>query len=71
MKKYNCDGFVLFSNRSCKPNAFGLYDKRNIISKLTGLPGAVFEADMSDLRFFSESQVRAELEPFFEQLRSR
>jgi len=71
MKKYGCDGFVLFSNRSCKPNAIGLYDKRNIISRLTGLPGVVFEADMSDLRFFSESQVRAELEPFFEQLSSK
>lgn len=70
MKKYSCDGFVLFSNRSCKPNAFGLYDKRNIISSLTGLPGVVFEADMSDLRFFSESQILAKLEPFFEQLSS-
>ncbi|NMB41785.1 MAG: 2-hydroxyacyl-CoA dehydratase [Firmicutes bacterium] len=68
MKKYGCDGFVLFSNRSCKPNALGLYDKRKIISEATGLPGVVFEADMSDLRFFSESQVRAELDPFFEQL---
>jgi benzoyl-CoA reductase/2-hydroxyglutaryl-CoA dehydratase subunit BcrC/BadD/HgdB len=69
-KKYNVDGFVLFSNRSCKPNAFGLYDKRSILSEKTGLPGVVFEADMSDLRFFSESQILAKLEPFFEQLGS-
>ncbi len=71
MKKHACDGFVLFSNRSCKPNAFGLYDKRKIISEITDLPGVVFEADMSDLRFFSEAQVKAKLEPFFEQLSSR
>jgi benzoyl-CoA reductase/2-hydroxyglutaryl-CoA dehydratase subunit BcrC/BadD/HgdB len=68
MKKYGIDGFVLFSNRSCKPNALGLYDKRKQISEKTGLPGVVFEADMSDLRFFSEAQVLAKLEPFFEQL---
>jgi benzoyl-CoA reductase/2-hydroxyglutaryl-CoA dehydratase subunit BcrC/BadD/HgdB len=70
MQKYGIDGFVLFSNRSCKPNAFGLYDKRRLISERTGLPGVVFEADMSDLRFFSEAQVLAKLDPFFEQLSS-
>ena len=70
MERYGVDGFMLFSNRSCKPNAFGLYDKKNIISSKTGLPGVVFEADMSDLRFFSESQVLARLESFFEQLES-
>ncbi|AGL00911.1 2-hydroxyacyl-CoA dehydratase subunit D [Desulfoscipio gibsoniae] len=71
MKKYNVDGFVLFSNRSCKPNAFGLYDKSNVIKNVTGLPGVVFEADMSDLRFFSEEQVRSKIEVFVEQLKER
>lgn len=70
MKKYDVDGFVLFSNRSCKPNAFGLYDKRNEISRISGLPGIVFEADMSDLRFFSEEQVQLKIESFIEQLHS-
>ncbi len=70
MKKYGVDGFVLFSNRSCKPNAFGLYDKKNEISRLTGLPGIVFEADMSDLRFFTEAQIQTRLAAFFEQLNS-
>ncbi len=68
MTRYNVDGFVFFSNRSCKPNAFGLYAKSKMIREKTGLPGTVFEADMSDLRFFSEAQVLAKLEPFFEQL---
>lgn len=68
MEKYDVDGFVLFSNRSCKPNAFGLYDKRKIITEETGIPGVVFESDMSDLRFFSEEQIIDKLEPFFEQL---
>jgi benzoyl-CoA reductase/2-hydroxyglutaryl-CoA dehydratase subunit BcrC/BadD/HgdB len=71
MKKYQVDGFVLFSNRSCKPNAFGLYDKRSIISERTGLPGIVFEADMSDLRYFSDEQVRNKFEIFFEQLANK
>ncbi|MCL6558407.1 MAG: 2-hydroxyacyl-CoA dehydratase family protein, partial [Firmicutes bacterium] len=68
MKKYGVDGFVLFSNRSCKPNSFGLYDKRKIITRRTGLPGIVFEADMSDLRYFSDEQIKNKFEIFFEQL---
>lgn len=69
INRYRMDGFVLFSNRSCKPNSFGLYDKRNVISKRTGLPGVVIEGDMSDLRFFSEEHVKGRLDVFFEQLR--
>ncbi|HHT46326.1 MAG TPA: 2-hydroxyacyl-CoA dehydratase [Firmicutes bacterium] len=69
-KKYGVDGFVLFSNRSCKPTSLGLYDKRSVLNERTGLPGVVFDADMSDLRFFSEAQILARLEPFFEQLAS-
>ncbi|WP_034143314.1 2-hydroxyacyl-CoA dehydratase subunit D [Desulfosporosinus sp. BICA1-9] len=68
IKHYNCDGFVLFSNRSCKPNSFGLYDKRKQITELTGLPGMVFEADMSDTRFLQEGQVQSLLQAFFERL---
>jgi len=70
MTRYHCDGFVLFSNRSCKPNAFGLYDKNKVLTELTGLPGVVFEGDMSDLRFFPEPQVQTLLEIFFERLGS-
>ena len=70
MRKYNVDGFVLFSNRSCKPNAMGLYDKSKVLTEITGLPGVVFESDMSDLRFFSEEQILAKFEPFFEQLKA-
>lgn len=68
IKRYNCDGFVLFSNRSCKPNSFGLYDKSKMITEMTGLPGVIFEGDMSDLRYFSEGQVKTLLETFFERM---
>ncbi|MEW6274817.1 MAG: 2-hydroxyacyl-CoA dehydratase family protein [Bacillota bacterium] len=71
MKKYKVDGFVLFSNRSCKPTSFGLYDKQKIISERTGLPGIVFEADMADQRYFTEEQIRWKFSIFFEQLQKR
>lgn len=50
------------------PNSFGLYDKSKILTEKTGLPGVVFEGDMSDLRFFSEGQVQALMENFFQRL---
>jgi len=68
MKKYKVDGFVLFSNRSCKPTSIGVYDKRRIITEQTGLPGIVFEADMADQRYFAEEQIREKFKLFFEQL---
>jgi len=71
MRKYKVDGFVLFSNRSCKSTSFGLYDKRKIISERTGLPGIVFEADMADQRYFAEEQIREKFRIFFEQLQRR
>lgn len=71
MKRYRVDGFVLFSNRSCKPTSFGLYDKRKIITERTGLPGIVFEADMADQRYFTEEQIRVRFEAFFDQLAQR
>ncbi len=71
MRRYKVDGFVLFSNRSCKPTSFGLYDKRSIIARRTGLPGIVFEADMADQRYFAEEQIREKFRIFFEQLTNR
>ncbi|MCL6479037.1 MAG: 2-hydroxyacyl-CoA dehydratase family protein [Peptococcaceae bacterium] len=66
INRYKIDGFVLFSNKSCKPNSFGLYDKSKEISQLTGIPGVVIEGDMSDLRFFSEEQVKGKLDVLFD-----
>lgn len=68
MRRYRVDGFILFSNRSCKPCSFGLYDKRRVLMERAGIPGVILEADMADLRFFNEQEVAQRLEAFFEQL---
>jgi len=68
MEDFNVDGFVLFSNRSCKPSALGLYDEYRILSRRTGLPGVIFEADMSDERYFCEEDIKGRLDEFFNQL---
>ncbi|OPX81299.1 MAG: Benzoyl-CoA reductase subunit B [Pelotomaculum sp. PtaB.Bin013] len=68
MNEFKVDGFILFSNRSCKPKALGLYDKYNIISERTGLPGVIFEADMSDERYFNEEYIKNLFGEFFDRL---
>jgi len=68
MAAYGVDGFVLFSNRSCKATSLGLYDKQRELERRTGLPGMVLEADMADLAFFDEDRVRERLAVFFDRL---
>ena len=66
--KYDVDGFVLHSNRSCKPYSLGQYDIQKIIQKERGIPTLLIEADMVDERNFSESQIETRIDAFMENL---
>ncbi|MDI6725890.1 MAG: 2-hydroxyacyl-CoA dehydratase [Smithellaceae bacterium] len=66
--KYQVDGLVMHSNRSCKPYSFGQYDIQRIIREQTGIPSLIIEADMVDERNFSEAQVDTRIEAFMELL---
>jgi len=61
---FDVNGVVIHSNRSCKPYSFGQYE----IQKMLDVPSVVIEADMTDSRIFSESQVENRLEAFLETL---
>jgi len=66
--KYDVQGLVMHSNRSCKPYSFGQYDIRRIIQEKRGLPALILEADMVDERSFSEAQVETRIDAFMEML---
>jgi len=66
--KYDVQGLVMHSNRSCKPYSFGQYDIRRIIQEKRGLPTLMLEADMVDERCFSEAQVETRIDAFMEML---
>jgi bcr-type benzoyl-CoA reductase subunit B len=66
--KYDVQGLVMHSNRSCKPYSFGQYDIRRIIQEKRGIPTLMLEADMVDERSFSESQVETRIDAFMEML---
>jgi benzoyl-CoA reductase/2-hydroxyglutaryl-CoA dehydratase subunit BcrC/BadD/HgdB len=64
--KYDVQGMVMHSNRSCKPYSFGQYDIQRIIQEKRGLPTLMLEADMVDERSFSEAQVETRIDAFME-----
>ena len=66
--KYVVDGFVMHSNRSCKPYSFGQYDIQKIVQEKRGIPTVMLEADIVDERAFSESQVETRIDAFMEML---
>ena len=63
---YKVDGFVMHSNRSCKPYSFGQMEIARIVREKTGLPILMLEADMTDPRNFSESQNETRIDAFME-----
>ncbi|OGP83475.1 MAG: hypothetical protein A2V87_00485 [Deltaproteobacteria bacterium RBG_16_58_17] len=64
--KYEVDGIVMHSNRSCKPYSFGQCDIQRIIREKKRIPTVMIEADMVDERSFSESQIETRIDAFIE-----
>jgi benzoyl-CoA reductase/2-hydroxyglutaryl-CoA dehydratase subunit BcrC/BadD/HgdB len=69
VKKYDAQGVVFHSNRSCKPYSLGQYDIQRIVQKKMGIPTLMIEADMVDERSFSESQIDTRIDAFIEMLK--
>ncbi len=68
IERYDADGMVMHSNRSCKPYSLGQYDLSRAVSERTGKPSLIIEADMTDSRVYSEAQTRERVEAFIESL---
>jgi benzoyl-CoA reductase/2-hydroxyglutaryl-CoA dehydratase subunit BcrC/BadD/HgdB len=68
MQRYDADGLVMHSNRSCKPYSLGQYDLAHEVTDKTGKPVLIVEADMTDSRVYSEAQTRERVEAFIESL---
>ncbi len=66
--EFSLTGFIMHSNRSCKPYSVGMYRLQEEVSQLTGKPGVVIEADQNDPRVYSDAQVETRLEAFIESM---
>lgn len=69
IQKYDVDGLVMHSNRSCKPYSLGQYDLQRMVMRELNIPTLVIEADMVDERAFSESQIETRIDAFMETLK--
>lgn len=70
-QRYSLDGSLMFVNRSCKAVSFAVYQLKEMIAEKTGTPALIFESDMGDQRFYSETQIRTRIEAFLETLQRR
>ncbi|MHA2028535.1 MAG: 2-hydroxyacyl-CoA dehydratase subunit D [Candidatus Kariarchaeaceae archaeon] len=66
IKEYECDGFVLHSNKACKRYSMGMLPYKKAITKKTGVPGVVIDGDMVDERNFSAEQTKTRIEGLIE-----
>jgi benzoyl-CoA reductase/2-hydroxyglutaryl-CoA dehydratase subunit BcrC/BadD/HgdB len=70
-QRYDMNGSIMFVNRSCKAVSFAVYTLKEILTEKTGHPALIFESDMGDPRFYSETQIRTRIEAFLETLQRR
>ncbi len=66
IRDYGIDGFVMHSNRSCRPGSLTQYELKRLVEDRTGIPGVLIDADMADPRSYSETQVNSRLHAFMQ-----
>jgi benzoyl-CoA reductase/2-hydroxyglutaryl-CoA dehydratase subunit BcrC/BadD/HgdB len=68
MEEFGAHGFIMHSNRSCKPYSLGQYDLKREVTRLTGKPGLIIEADHTDSRSYAPQQVEKQIQIFLEMI---
>jgi len=71
VQRFGVDGMVLHSNRSCKPYSLGQYELLERVSRQTGVPGLILEADMCDMRLYAEEPIKNRIQAFLDLLEAR
>jgi len=71
IKKYNIDGVIIFSNRSCKTWSAPQIVTAEILNKELNVPYLIIEADMADPRQYAKAQIENRIDAFLETLEER
>jgi benzoyl-CoA reductase/2-hydroxyglutaryl-CoA dehydratase subunit BcrC/BadD/HgdB len=71
IETYGAHGFIMHSNRSCKPYSLGQLDLKREVTRLTGKPGLMIEADHTDSRSYAPKQVENQIQIFLDIVRGR
>jgi bcr-type benzoyl-CoA reductase subunit B len=68
---YQLDGFLFHSNRSCKYISQDIPLVRAEVTRRTGLPGIILDADHNDPRFYSAETLETQIDSFIDLLERR
>ena len=71
IKDYDIDGIILLSSRSCKATSINNLIIHRILRDKYGIPSVVIEADHTDHRDYSDTEVKTKLDTFMEILGSK
>ena len=69
--RFALDGFVMHSDRSCKPYSFMQYDLARILTDERDIPTLIIEADHCDSRAYADEQINTRIDAFMETLAAR
>ncbi len=67
-RKFNLDGIVFHSNRSCKLMDFRQYEVQRRVFAECGVPSVIFDGDQTDPRLFSEAQYETRIQALAEMM---
>ena len=67
-RKFDLDGIIFHSNRSCKLMDFRQYELQRRILAECGVPSVLFEGDQTDPRVFSEAQYETRIQALAEMM---
>ena len=70
LKDFSIDGIIFHDAKTCFNNSNSNFGMPQRLKKDTGIPSLVIEADLCDLRFYSEGQSITRIETFIEQIES-
>lgn len=70
VKKNNCDGAVIHTNRSCKQWSGFMYELDRRLREETGIPTVTFDGDQADPRNFSKAQYDTRIQGLYEVMES-
>jgi benzoyl-CoA reductase/2-hydroxyglutaryl-CoA dehydratase subunit BcrC/BadD/HgdB len=71
VNRFQVDGMVFHSNRSCKPYSLGQYELMEQVGVRSGVPGLILEADMCDTRLYAEEPIKNRIQAFLDLLEAR
>jgi benzoyl-CoA reductase/2-hydroxyglutaryl-CoA dehydratase subunit BcrC/BadD/HgdB len=68
VRKYKIDGIIFHDSKTCPNNSNARYGMPQRLHEKLGIPTLIINADLNDLRCYSEEQTRTNIEAFIEQL---